>query len=131
MRPTYLNPDRWRLFDDTLTALEALTGDGWRHVILSNHVPELSGLVEGLGLSGRFERIFNSALTGYEKPHPQAFRLVLEAFPDAGPRWMIGDSLRADVRGAEAVGIPAVLVRRYHADAERCAEALGDLPGII
>jgi ribonucleotide monophosphatase NagD (HAD superfamily) len=57
--------------------------------------------------------------------------MVLEAFPDAGPRWMIGDSLRADVRGAEAVGIPAVLVRRYHVDAERCVETLGELLGII
>ncbi|MFO7742923.1 MAG: hypothetical protein R6X31_11480 [Anaerolineae bacterium] len=26
--------------------------------------------------------MFNSAETGYEKPHPRAFQLVLEAFPD-------------------------------------------------
>jgi FMN phosphatase YigB (HAD superfamily) len=26
---------------------------------------------------------------------------------------MVGDNLRADVRGAEAVGIPGILVRRY------------------
>ncbi len=31
----------WELFDDTLPALDQLSADGWSHVVLSNHVPEL------------------------------------------------------------------------------------------
>ena len=131
VRLTYLDPTRWRLYDDTEPTLTALADAGWTHAILSNHVPELADLIEGLGLSGAFARIYNSALTGYEKPHPEAYQLVLRAFPEATVRWMIGDSFRADVQGAQAVGIPAVLVRRYHPDAERYAATLSELSGIL
>lgn len=131
VRPTYLDPARWRLYEDTAPTLTALSDVGWTHTILSNHVPELSDLVEGLKLSGYFARIFNSALTGYEKPHPEAYRMVLRAFPDATARWMIGDSFRADVQGAQAAGIPAILVRRHHPDAERYVATLSELPGIL
>jgi putative hydrolase of the HAD superfamily len=79
--------------------------------VLSNHVPELSTLVEQLGLGGLVERVFSSAATGYEKPHPEAFRLALRAFGDPVRRWMVGDNPTADVAGAEAIGIPAILVR--------------------
>ena len=66
---------------------------------------------------GVFARVFNSAETGYEKPHPQAFRNVLEALADDGPVWMIGDNMVADIGGAAAVGIPGILVRKRHIDA--------------
>ena len=52
-----------------------------------------------------------SAVTGYEKPHPEAFRLVLRRFGEPRERWMVGDNPHADVAGAQALGIPAVLVR--------------------
>jgi FMN phosphatase YigB (HAD superfamily) len=38
--------------------------------------------------------------------------------------WMIGDSYKADVQGAEALGVPAILVRRMHPDAARTAADL-------
>jgi putative hydrolase of the HAD superfamily len=55
---------------------------------------------------------FSSASIGYEKPHPAIFRRALAAIPAAGPVWMIGDNPVADVAGAEALGLPAILVRR-------------------
>jgi putative hydrolase of the HAD superfamily len=102
----------WSLFPDTLPALETLRADGWRHVILSNHVPELAGLVEGLGLARLVDAVVNSAVTGYEKPHPEAFTLGRRAAGDPAELWMVGDNPVADVQGAEAAGIPAMLVRR-------------------
>ncbi len=131
VRATYLAPDRWRLYDDAVPTLTRLRKDGWTHAMLTNHVPELPEIAARLGLAHLFARIFNSAQTGYEKPHPQAFRQVLEAFAGAGPRWMIGDSYGADILGATAAGIPAVLVRRYHSDVEHFVETLDELPGII
>ncbi len=131
VRPTYLDLAHWRLYEDAAPTLRALTGAGWTHVILSNHVPELATLVDGLGLSGVFACIFNSALTGYEKPHPEAYRIALRAFPDATARWMIGDSYRADVLGAAAVGIPSVLVHQSHPDANRFAATLAEIPGML
>jgi putative hydrolase of the HAD superfamily len=102
---------RWRRFDDSLPALEALRDAGWRTAILSNHVPELSQIVEGLGLGGTVEAVFSSAVIGYEKPHPEAFAHALRACGSPTRVWMVGDNPLADVAGAEAAGIPAVLVR--------------------
>jgi putative hydrolase of the HAD superfamily len=101
----------WRVFDDTRPALEATASAGWRNVILSNHVPELPRLVSDLGLDDLIERVFNSASIGYEKPNPEAFRHALRGCGDPPRRWMVGDNPVADVAGARALGIPAILVR--------------------
>lgn len=101
----------WRVFDDTREALTITAAAGWRNVVVSNHVPELSALVAGLGLHELVERVFSSACTGYEKPHPEAFRVALRACGNPARRWMVGDNPLADVVGAEALGIPAILVR--------------------
>ena len=101
----------WRLFDDAREALSVTAAAGWRSVIVSNHVPELADLVRSLGLDELVEEVFSSALTGFEKPHPEAFRLALRACGEPRRRWMVGDNPVADVAGAEALGIPAILVR--------------------
>jgi putative hydrolase of the HAD superfamily len=102
---------QWRLFDDTRAALRTTADAGWRNAVLSNHVPELATLVTALGLGDALEHVFSSASTGFEKPHPEAFRLALRSLGDPPQRWMVGDNPIADVAGAEALGIPAILVR--------------------
>lgn len=101
----------WHLFDDTLPVLDQLTADGWKHVVLSNHVPELPAIMRGLGVYDRFDAVLTSASMGYEKPHPQAFALAREAAGDPRVVWMVGDNPNADAAGARAVGIPAIHVR--------------------
>jgi HAD superfamily hydrolase (TIGR01549 family) len=101
----------WRVFDDTPAGLRATAAAGWRNVVLSNHIPELDALVAQLGLADLIERVFSSARTGYEKPHPEAFRIALRTEGNPSRRWMVGDNPLADVAGAEALGIPAILVR--------------------
>jgi putative hydrolase of the HAD superfamily len=101
----------WELFEDTEPALRALSERGWHHAVLSNHVPELPALVDGLGLSSRFDEVLTSAAIGYEKPHPQAFAIALAACGNPREVWMVGDNLQADVGGAEAAGLRAILVR--------------------
>ena len=130
VRSVYVAPEHWRLFDDTIPTLEMLSARGWTHLVLSNHVPELGLLVRYLGLDGHIRRVFNSAETGYEKPHPLAYHGVQEYIASQGGAeavWMIGDSLAADVLGAEAAGIPAILVRKRHTDAARFCQ---DLSGV-
>jgi putative hydrolase of the HAD superfamily len=107
----YLELSNWRLFDDTLITLQQLSAQGWRHLILSNHVPELAILLKGLGLSEHVEKVFNSAIIGYEKPHSEMFRAAVK-YVNGVQAWMIGDNPNADVRGAEALGIQAILVRK-------------------
>ena len=38
--------------------------------------------MQHLGLTSRIAYLFNSAETGYEKPHPRAFQIALETLPD-------------------------------------------------
>ncbi|OPZ83054.1 MAG: GMP/IMP nucleotidase YrfG [bacterium ADurb.Bin429] len=122
----YTELSRWRLFSDTLPALSALSAVGWRHVLLTNHVPELPRIVAHLGLDAHLSAVFNSAQTGYEKPHPRAFHNVLDFIGPAEAVWMIGDNPKADVAGAEAAGIPAILVRTMGVDVRyRCEELAG------
>jgi putative hydrolase of the HAD superfamily len=47
VREGYLNQERWSLYDDVVRAVSCLSKIGYRHVILSNHVPELSQLLAG------------------------------------------------------------------------------------
>ena len=75
----YLEPVGWSLFDDVLPALNQLASMGWSHVILSNHVPELAQIVEAIGLGSHISHVFTSACMGYEKPHPEIFRIALVA----------------------------------------------------
>jgi putative hydrolase of the HAD superfamily len=126
VRDRYLDDSCWRVFEDALPVLSSLGESGWRHVILSNHVPELPVLVEKLGLAPHIDAVLSSAAIGYEKPHPEAFRLAREAAGRPSELWMIGDNATADVAGAEAVGIPAILVRGQEPTL-RCAP---DLYGI-
>jgi len=123
-RRLYVDPGvGWSLFDDTLPTLERLSQTGWTHAILSNHVPELRQIVSGLGLGDVVAAVSCSAETGYEKPHAWAFGSVLDELRPA-EAWMVGDNVGADVLGAEAVGLPAVLVRRPDPRAARYADSL-------
>ena len=95
-----------------------------------NHVPELRQIVAALGLDDFIAFLSCSAETGYEKPHAQAFASVLDPLR-AAEAWMIGDNVVADVLGAEAVGIPAVLVRRPDPRAARYADSLAGVEAFL
>lgn len=111
VRRHMIKPGRYVLYDDVVPALAELKKEGWRNVILSNHIPELPGVVNALGLSPYIDLCITSAATGYEKPNLQAFRLALICAGNPERAWVVGDNVVSDVRGAEAVGIPAILVR--------------------
>ena len=131
VRSVYTDIAGWKLFDETKEVLNDLFQDGWNHAILSNHVPELPSLIDGLGLSSLICRIVNSADTGFEKPHPGAFQAVLAMLEAPGEIWMIGDNIRADVLGAESVGLPAILVRSDDPRARRQAGSLREVVNFL
>ncbi len=131
VRFAYAGVKRWRLYDDTIPALTQLSGAGWTHLLLSNHVPELSEILDYLQINTFFAQVFNSAETGYEKPHLKAYQFVLEATKDAESIWMVGDSVVADIAGAAAAGIPGILVRKHHADAMHQCDDLSQVPALL
>ncbi len=124
VRGEYLDMRYWHVYDDVVPALEALAAEGWRHCVVSNHVPELDEIVEGVGLGGYFDAVLSSAVVGYEKPHPAIYAMAKGRFPGAEEMWMVGDSYEADYVGAEACGIRAILVRKEHPGAARYCEGL-------
>jgi len=131
VRHVYPDTTAWRLFDDAIPTLECLAAQGWRHLLLSNHIPELPEILRHLGLAPHFAAVFNSAQTGYEKPHPRAFRNVLETLDGSGAVWMIGDSMSNDIAGAAAVGIPGILVRKSRPEAQFCCQTLEQVTDIV
>ena len=101
-----------RLFDDAIETLETLRGRGYRLASVTNRSlggPRFLEEVDELGLAQFFEEIVISCDLGYMKPHPKIFRHTLEALGiEPQEAVMVGDSLRADVAGAQALGMTAV-----------------------
>ena len=111
LREDILDADRYVLFDDVIPALERSKAAGWRNLIVSNPIPELAGLVDGLDLTRHFDAIVSSGVVGYEKPHRKLFEAALRHVRPGETVWMIGDNPDADCRPACELGMNAVLVR--------------------
>jgi putative hydrolase of the HAD superfamily len=131
VRRHYADPASFVLYDDVHPVLTRLSELGWEHVVLSNHVPELPQILASLGIAWHFRAVVNSAVTGYEKPHPQAFRLALELAGSPRSAWMIGDNPVADIGGAAAAGLPAIQVRTRPADGSAPITDLADVIEIV
>ena len=75
-------------------------------------------IIQHLQLNKYIAAVFNSAETGYEKPHEQAFVTLLATLDDIEKIWMIGDDIKVDIAGAFRSGIPGILVRKFHENAK-------------
>ena len=130
VRPRIVDPGAYEVYADAEPALARLREAGWRHAIVSNHVPELDQLVLALGIRPWFDAVHTSAAVGYEKPHPGIYSVALSA-ARAPALWMVGDSFTADVAGAERAGLRAILVRAQDPRAGRQAGDLAAAADII
>lgn len=108
-RHRYVDSATFTLFDDTLPTLRTLSDLGFLHRLITNHVPELSRVLNALGLQPLIEQVTNSAEVGYEKPHPEIFRLALQAANHPSDAWMVGD------KDAELAGLRTRLSERARA----------------
>lgn len=108
-----ISPTKTRLMPGSIEILEHARSKGYRLHILTNGFKEVQYVkLERSRLMSYFEGIFTSEELGFNKPHVEAFVGALsraEARPEH--TWMIGDSLEADVRGAQRAGLTTVL---YH-----------------
>ena len=77
-----------------------------------------------LGLAGSFEAVVTAAAVGVAKPDPRPFEVALERLGIEPALCVhVGDDPLTDVAGAEAAGMPALLVDR----SGRAAGSLADL----
>ena len=111
VREELIKLDEFILYEDTIETLSYFKEKGYANIILSNHIPELPEIVEGLGLSPYILECISSANVGYEKPNPKIYQYALERYKYPKEVWMVGDSILADVQGAEKIGIKGILVR--------------------
>jgi putative hydrolase of the HAD superfamily len=103
----------YSLFPEVPATLDALRAAVPTLGILSNWDWGLPDLCDRLGLTPYFDVIVVSARVGAAKPNPRIFQHALAAAGSTPDRTLhIGDSLEADVRGAQGVGITGVLIDR-------------------
>jgi len=114
-----LLPDAWGRYleADTLTALRALKERGLRLGVVSNTYQRGQVLRDQLAQCGALPYIdvtvFSSEM-GLRKPHPSLFEMPLaELGVPPQEAIFVGDSPSADIRGAQGVGMRAVLTRQY------------------
>lgn len=111
-----------RLFGDALEALDALRDAGYRLGCVTNRPydgPSFHNELDELGLRSYFEALSVSCDIGYMKPHPKIFEHALETLGvEPAEAVMVGDSLRADVAGGQALGMIGVW-RRHDAIKEQ------------
>lgn len=101
----------FKLFDDTLPALESLKDQGIPMIVVSNWDVSLHRVCTLLGLTPYFETIVASLEEGVEKPEPGLFQVAQERI-GVSQVLHVGDDPLADVHGARQFGWDAVLIDR-------------------
>ena len=107
--------DAWEPYPDVEPMLRAVRELGDVRIgIVSDWGSNLRGIVRDLGLDRHLDFVLPSGAVGVAKPNPEFFRLALEAAGVApADGLMVGDSYRADVRGAWGAGMDALWLDRH------------------
>jgi HAD superfamily hydrolase (TIGR01509 family) len=117
--------------------IDSLRADGLKVGLISNAFDPpalMRELFAEIGLLGRLDAIALSAEVGKRKPHALMFATALEQAGVApGEAVMVGDRLREDVAGAQALGMATVRAR-WFADDDSAAvvpDAIADSPADV
>ena len=112
--------DAWQLFPDTIETLVGLNEDGYDLAVVSNAKSDwaVRAIVERCDMRKFVKAIVSSAALKVRKPRSEIFNQALKAL-DVKPRdsVFVGDSLQADVGGANNMGMRSIHVRRKLVDA--------------
>jgi putative hydrolase of the HAD superfamily len=104
---------RFRPYPEVPGVLARLRARGARLAVVSNWDVSLHDVLERTQLRPLVDAVVISAELGVAKPDPAIFNAALERLGAvAGDALHVGDSIEADVEGARAAGIEAVLVAR-------------------
>jgi len=105
----------WHVEKDTHHTLAELKQSGCRMCIISNasNTEDLNNLVDNANLRQYFDAIVISAEEGIRKPDHRIYDKALSVMSSTpGESLMVGDTLGADILGAQEVGIYAVWISR-------------------
>ena len=98
-----------------------------------SHSQTALAILEEAGLRWHLDAVLVSDAIGYRKPRPEIFTAALSALGTAPEETLhVGDSLRADVAGAAALGIRTAWITRCVRDpAKALAEHEGPRPDLV
>jgi putative hydrolase of the HAD superfamily len=114
LREFFATPRAWRVYPDSVPALEALKELGVRLGVVSNWDSRLPHVLRILDLADYFEVVGVSHLERTEKPSPEMFHRVMRSL-DACPNETlhVGDVPELDLDGARLAGIDGLLIDRH------------------
>jgi putative hydrolase of the HAD superfamily len=91
--------------------LASLKERGYFLGVISNSIGTMEEQLKHVGLREYFQAVFDSAIVGVEKPHPEIFHLALaSAKVAANEAAFVGDTYGTDVGGAQLAGLHGVLL---------------------
>jgi putative hydrolase of the HAD superfamily len=119
-------------FEDAAPTLSELRGRGLRLVVVSNWDCSLPRVLGRIGIARLVDAIVASALVGAAKPDRRIFEAALEQAGCAPADAIhVGDSPAADVEGAAALGIRAVLLQREGAPPPGAIGSLAEMTTLL
>lgn len=128
----FARPEAWRVFDDVAATLDELNRRGLTLAVASNFDSRLHAVFDGHAELAGITRRFVSSELGWRKPDGRFFHAVCDGLGCRPEQVLyVGDDPEADLAGAEAAGLPALLLRRGATEAEGGLSSLAQLPGRI
>jgi putative hydrolase of the HAD superfamily len=111
----YVTESYWNLESDALPTLEELKARGFRLGLITNaaNAPDSNRLIDKFDLRKYFEVVLISAEEKIRKPDVRIFRRainLMQVLPDQAI--MVGDTLKADIHGAQKAGIQGIWINR-------------------
>lgn len=95
------------LYPGVLETLDILLERGHPMAVLTNKPVRISeAIVEGLGMSRHFFRVYGGNSFEQKKPDPIGITTLMSEAPDGGGAMMVGDSA-VDIKTARNAGIPS------------------------
>jgi len=123
------------IFKDAELGIKERRKRGYKTAVLSNtSCQSYESLKERFKLKQLFDVIILSCNVGFLKPEKRIFEIALEELGcSANEAVMVGDSLEEDIRGAESVGMKAILIDRENKrpDVKNRVQSITELTGII
>jgi putative hydrolase of the HAD superfamily len=130
VRAAMLDSIRFSAFPDAAPVLRELRAHGLRLVVCSNWDCSLPEVLDSCGLLELVDGVVASAIVGADKPAPLVFERALSVCGcDAADALHVGDSPVADVAGARAAGMRALLIDRSGAGGD--IASLAELPALL
>ena len=135
----------WQVEEDTQPTLQALHESGYRLGVISNAADDqdVQTLVDKTGVRPYLDFVLSSAACGIRKPNPRIFQIGLDNWGfQASQVAMVGDTLGADILGAQHAGLYSIWITRRaeapgnrdHADTiqpDASISTLAELPGLL